>query len=278
MVAGTIDEVLSELTAIIAASERTGDRAGYFAALYFKVTAAVKQGILTNQFANGPRMERLDVLFANRYLSALDQWKKGLPVTGSWAVAFEATKKSSILFLQHLLLGMNAHINLDLGIAAVETMRGQAPDGDGRGGPAGGAGVDPNFQDIQTDFNSINAIIGSLTYEITTEIDRVSPLMSLLSLHADNTESLLVQFSITNARDGAWCFAEELGQKTGAEYAACIDSRDKDITKLARALIVSKGMIGITMWIIHLFEWKNPGKIIRAVYGSKKKFMKAASL
>jgi hypothetical protein len=270
MPANTINEVLSELKVIIAESERAGDRAGYFAALYYKVTAEVKEGIDTGKFENGPRMERLDVLFANRYLAAWDQWKKGLPTTGSWAVAFEATKKRSCLFLQHLLLGMNAHINLDLGIAAVETVQGQVVGSESSG--------DRAMQDIQTDFNSINAIIGSLTYEITNDINRVSPLMSLLGLHADNTESLLVQFSITNARDGAWCFAEELGRKTGSEYAACIAARDGDITKLAQALIVSKGLIGITMWIIHLFEWKNPGKIIKALYGSKKKFIKAAGL
>ena len=270
MAANTIDEVLSQLKEIIAESERTGDRAGFFAALYYKVTAEVKGGIATGKFENGPRMERLDVLFANRYLAAYDQWKKGLPTTGSWGVAFGATKKRSCLFLQHLLLGMNAHINLDLGIAAVETIQGLALEAE--------PGKDPAMQDIQTDFNSINAIIGSLTYEITNDINRVSPLMSLLGLHADNTESLLVQFSITNARDGAWCFAEELGKKTGSDYATCIAARDGDITKLARALIVSKGLIGITMWIIHLFEWKKPGRIIKALYGSKKQFIKAAGL
>jgi len=269
MAASSIDGVLAELQQIIDESEKAGDRTGYFAALYYKVTAAVKAGIVAGQFENGPRMEKLDVLFANRYLTALDQWKKGQPLSGCWAVAFRAVKGRSYLFLQHLLLGMNAHINLDLGIAAVECV----------GGQAGGAPVGAEaMAGIQTDFNSINAIIGSLTYEVTNEINRISPLMSLLGLHANNTESLLVQFSISNARDGAWCFAEELGKKTGSDYTTCIAGRDHDITQLAQALIVSKGLIGITLWIIHLFEWKNPARIIRALYGSKKTFIKAAGL
>ena len=61
----TIDEVLAQLTQIIADAEKTGDRIGYFSALYYKVTAKVKEGIDKNEFENGPRMERLDVLFAS---------------------------------------------------------------------------------------------------------------------------------------------------------------------------------------------------------------------
>jgi len=58
----TIDQILTELQNIITTSAKTGDRAGYFAALYFKVTSDVKEGIAKNEFENGPRMERLDVL------------------------------------------------------------------------------------------------------------------------------------------------------------------------------------------------------------------------
>jgi len=45
MPATTIDEVLSELEVIIADSTEKGDRAGYFASLYHKVTSKVKEGI-----------------------------------------------------------------------------------------------------------------------------------------------------------------------------------------------------------------------------------------
>ncbi len=67
-------------------------------------------------------MEKLDVLFANRYLEALEIYNSKESPSGSWEVAFRATKKSSFLLLHHLLLGINAHINLDLGISAVEVV------------------------------------------------------------------------------------------------------------------------------------------------------------
>ena len=260
MPATTIDEVLSTLEVIIADSASKEHRAGYFASLYHKVTSKVKEGIARNDFEDGRRMEKLDVLFANRYIDALHQWNNKLPLTASWKTAFEATEKSGVLVIQHLLLGINAHINLDLGIAAVETIR---------------AG---QIQDIHKDFDAINAILGALTYEVIHDINRISPLLSLIGKHSGNTESLLVQFSIGNARDGAWVFAEELCQKVGTDFTACIAQRDKDIATLANSLVRSRGFIRFTIWVIHLFELKNVKKVIQILYTTKKKFMKAVDM
>jgi hypothetical protein len=256
----TIDEVLSQLEKIIADARASGDRTGFFAALYHKVTAGVKEGIANGSFQDGERMAKLDVTFANRYLVALDAWRSEQPLTDSWKIALDATKTSSLLILQQLLLGINAHINLDLGIAAVETMKGKVLD------------------DIHTDFDTINTIIGSLTYQVLHEIDRMSPLLSLIGLQGNNTNSFLIQFSIGNARDGAWCFAEDLSKQTGDNYAASIKTRDTDIATLAADLAHTTGFLRFTLWIIHLFEWKNPTRIIAELYGYKKTVMHAATL
>jgi hypothetical protein len=252
MPADTIDDILAQLENIIADSIQTNGRIGYFTALYYKVTAAVKEGIAKGQFENGPRMEQFDVLFAGRYLSALNAWKNKQPVTASWQVAFGAAENSSLLVLQHLLLGMSAHINLDLGIAAVEVSGG-------------------HLDSVHNDFDDINTIISSLTYQVLNDIDRVSPLLSLLGLHATNQTSILIQFSIDNARDGAWCFAEQLVTKKGADYDACIAQRDQTIKNLAGGLVNTKGFMRFTIWIIHLFEWKKPSRIIKTMHAAVKR-------
>ncbi|OCX54643.1 hypothetical protein BEL04_10475 [Mucilaginibacter sp. PPCGB 2223] len=251
--ATTIDEVIEKLTTIIAQCEQQpGSRLGYFATLYLKVTAAVKLGIANNQFQNGPRMEQLDVTFANRYLDAYYQWQQKQEPTASWKLAFQSAQKSSVLILEHLLLGMSAHINLDLGIATAQTV-GSAP-----------------LQDIRHDFDILNTIIGGLTNGVLAELDQVSPLLSLLGLHAGNTNSVLIQFSIENARDGAWCFAEELYGKTGDDWEQAIRGRDQNILQVGKSLIGQTGLLAFTVWVIHIFEWKNPVKIIRALSGTKK--------
>ena len=72
----SIDDVIAALEKIIAEAEKNNDVSGYFAVLYLKVTKKVKEGIETNQFEDGPRMEMLDVIFASRYLNAYQAWKK----------------------------------------------------------------------------------------------------------------------------------------------------------------------------------------------------------
>ena len=265
MKATTIDEVLSRLSRIIAESRQTGDRCGYFTALYYKVTAKVKEGIEKGQFEDGARMERLDVLFANRYLDALASWKSGGEPSASWKIAFEACRSRSVLVLQHLLLGISAHINFDLGIAAVETMRGVGQDV-------------ATLQPIEKDFDSINIILGAMTYEVINEINRLSPLLSLIGKHSKNTESVLVQFSMTNARDGAWCFAEDLFALSGDAYKTCVDARDKDIAKLGSTLVHFRAMLRLTVWVIHLFECRNPKRIIEVLQDYKKTFIHVAAV
>jgi len=66
-------------------------------------------------------MERLDVTFANRYLDAVARHRAGRETTRAWGVAFAALGRWPPIVIQHQMLGMNAHINLDPGIAAAET-------------------------------------------------------------------------------------------------------------------------------------------------------------
>jgi hypothetical protein len=247
----TIEDILAKLQVVIADCEDTNSRLGYFAALYYKVTASVKEGIAKGRFRNGQQMENLDVIFASRYLDALTAWKAGKPLTESWRLAFDAAKQTNLLVLQHLLLGMSAHINLDLGIAAVE-----AADGD--------------LESLHNDFDEINTIISALTYQVLNDIDRISPLLSLLGLHAGDSTSILIQFSIDNARDGAWCFAEELVSKKGVDYDACIAARDQTICKLGNGLVKAQGFMRFTIWLIHLFEWKTAAKIIKLLHEATK--------
>jgi len=194
--AKTIDEIIQQLEQLIHACANSKDRIGYFASLYYKVTVRVRDAIQKGQFEDNARMEQFDVTFANRYLTAVRQWQNKKHPTGPWQVALDTSKKSSRLVLQHLLLGMNAHINLDLGIAAVQA-----------------SGNNP-IAHIRKDFNSINDILGAMTFEVLQEINRISPLLSLFGVHASN-DTILIQFSITNARDGAWSFAEGLSSKKG---------------------------------------------------------------
>ena len=78
----------------------------------------MKDALEAGAFDDADRMERLDTLFADRYLDAVAARSAGRPATASWELTFAAAQRWRPLVLQHLLVGINAHINLDLGIAA----------------------------------------------------------------------------------------------------------------------------------------------------------------
>lgn len=218
MPATTIDEVISALDQIIAAAREEESRIGYFPALYRQVTIEVKKGIEAGFFEDGERMERLDVIFANRYLEALSQYQRGEVPTRSWLVAFEATERWWPIVLQHLLLGINAHINLDLGIAAARTSPGAQLAG------------------LQGDFNKINGILASLVDEVKHELTVIWPMLGLLDRLAGNTEDKIINFSMKIARQRAWEVAERLAPLSEQEQVPEIADIDQRIALLGRII------------------------------------------
>lgn len=80
----TIDDVIAALDAIVQRAWEEKSRIGYFAALYRRITCAVRDGLDHGQFSNGPLMERFDVLFASRYLDALSTHQLGGKPSRCW--------------------------------------------------------------------------------------------------------------------------------------------------------------------------------------------------
>jgi hypothetical protein len=255
IVVDSLDGVITRLEKIIDHSRRNGSRMGYFAALYHEVTVKVKEDVASGQFGDGENIIKLDIQFANRYFAALDQWQQGKPVSQSWQVAFDATTKGSYLILQHLLLGMNAHINLDLGIAAYEASNGK-------------------LDDFKKDYNQINLILSSLTYGIINQLNTLSPLLSFLGFSGTRSNSMLIQFSMGNARDGSWCFAEALVDHKDSDYDKFIADRDKEIFELGESLIANKGFLKFGIWLIHLFEKKKVSGVIDVLSKHQKPYKK----
>jgi len=244
MVAENIDQVIAELDEIIEVTRAEESRLGYFAALYRKVTIQVGKGIEEDFFDDPARMERLDVVFANRYLDALAQYRQGLETTDSWAVAFAASQQWWPIVLQHLLIGMNAHINLDLGIAAARTAPGQALPG------------------LKNDFDKINEILSSMVDDVERELARVWPLLRLLDKVAGRTDETIIRFSMDRARDDAWAVAQILASLDQVAQAERIAQLDGQVARMGRLLWHPGLLIGTAVRIIRLGERGTVAKII----------------
>lgn len=186
----SISDVLQKLEQIIAWAKTNESPLGYFAALYYKMTQAVRDAILRGEFENGSRMEQMDVAFARRYFEALDSWQNGKKPTESWRIAFEATQNESLTVMQHLLLGMNAHINLDLGISAASIRQRDAIFG------------------LRKDFMHINQIIEALTNQTQSQLARIWLPFAWLDRLFRTEDEGWIGFSIKVARGAAWKFAQ----------------------------------------------------------------------
>lgn len=116
--AQTFRGIVEALDGIVEECPVRGGPRRYFAALYRRVTLRIEHDIANGVFDDGPRMERLDVLFANRYLDSYASFQAEERPTSCCRLAFEAAQSLRPIVLQHLLLGINGHTSLDLGIAA----------------------------------------------------------------------------------------------------------------------------------------------------------------
>lgn len=213
----TIDEVLAELDRIIEQSRQENDYIGLFAYVYRRTTAAIQQGIEEGVFEDGPRMEHFDVYFANLYIQAHRNFRAHQPTSSAWQICFDA-RFIKMTALQHVLMGMNAHINLDLGIAAASTSEG------------------PQLLQMKNDFNKVNKILNSIIDEIQASLSRISPFMFILDWVGGRKDEKLVDFGIRRFRQQAWMMACELALALEDDKPRLITQVDKKTTDLSRAI------------------------------------------
>lgn len=131
---------------------------------------------------------------------------------------------------------MNAHINLDLGIAAARTRPGDA------------------VHDLKNDFNKINEILATLVDGVERELAHIWPILGLLDRIAGRTDEALINFSMEKARDHAWKVAEGLAPLEEPEQMWRIDDLDKEMARLGRKIWKPGLVIGSVTRAIRLGE------------------------
>ena len=248
--AQTIDDVLRALDEIINWAWEQNSRLGYFAVLYRRVTRSVKEGIDKGQFQNGPLLEKLDVTFANRYLHAFHQFRSSETPSASWLVAFKSASAWFPLIVQQLMAGINAHINLDLGIAAAAVAPGDQLPG------------------LQTDFNQINAVLAGEVGAVEKEIAEVSPLIGLLERFGLRTETRIINFSLQVARDFAWSEATKMSVMTPAQLSQAIQDLDFRTQLLGRVVVAPPFLVKLKLLPIRIFETGNVRRVIDVLAGT----------
>jgi hypothetical protein len=215
----TIDEVIDRLDEVIEDAIAKESRLGCFAGLYNRVTIAVRDGFRDGAFDDGESMERLDVVFASRYIEAFDRFNSGEQPTDAWHIAFDAAQHVELSVLQHLFLSMNAHIHLDLGVASAET--------------AAGVGIDS----IERDFHQINDVSAALVPLVEEELGEIAHRYSTLQHISHGLDRKVFNFAMAHAREEAWQFAQQLlSVADPAHSEGLISHRDEATVSLGRLI------------------------------------------
>lgn len=242
--ANTVDEVITHLDNIIDWSKERQSRIGYFAILYRKMTAAVRDGIQNNSFTGSARMARLDVIFANRYLQAWDAYVNKKPCRNAWCAAFDAAEKKNLIVLQHLILGINTHINLDLAIAAAESCP-----------------VD-KIHELKSDFEKINSVIADLTQSVQDTLAQIWLPMRAINKISDKQQDAVINFSINMARKVSWSNAVALAKCNEEDKNNYIEKMDTNVVCIAERVKRPGLLMSLMLAIIRIREPKSVPAVI----------------
>jgi len=244
--------VLDDLTRIVETGRSRRSGVGVFPAMYRSVTATMVEGIERGWFTEPDRVERLVVVFADRYIDAFDTWSAGGAPTRAWREALDFSARRSGSALQHLLLGMNAHINLDLGIATADVS------------------TTEDLPAIRADFDRINTVLFAMLDELQGGLCSVSPWMARVDRLGLGFDEACMRTGIRTARDLAWRLAEDLVVVDDAEGRAHeIGARDDDTARLGQLIAHRFSLFHLANRVVCWREPRDVGVVIDALSAAR---------
>jgi len=204
--------VLIRMTTLVDQWEAAHDRRAIFLGCYRLMTSNMLDAIEAGRFQDAVWVSSLLHRFADYYFDALacyEQRRPDAPVV--WQLAFDVTRDEDVTTLQHLLLGVNAHINFDLVFTLVDQLA-----------PEWAELTDERRAQRHADHTLVNRIIGETVDAVQDQvIDRHSPWYDFVDKLLGPVDEWLTSRLISRWREEVWenavCYLEAA---TPAERAA----------------------------------------------------------
>jgi hypothetical protein len=182
----TLGELVEGLDEVVSWSVKHRSRIGYFAAVYKRTELMVLAAMNEGLFSNGNQIERLAVVFGNRYFRQLNDHIVGNPVAPPWHLAFSGHQDGRLSVTQQLFLHMNAHVCYDLCPTLAEI--GSLPD-------------------LRGDFNRLNRVTYPTFPHYFNAVARAAPVVGVARRFVPG-QSLIGQAVFGTFRELSWRFAE----------------------------------------------------------------------
>lgn len=171
------------------------DRRAIFLDCYLRMTHNMLAALVAGEFHDTAWVDRLLNRFAGYYFDALRAYEQTYAATPAvWRIAHDAARRDDTLTLQHLLLGVNAHINYDLVLVVVELLQ---PEWEA----LGKVGRHTRY----TDYTHVNAIIARTIDEVQAEVvARATPALAALDALLGRLDEWATGQIIAGWREEVW--------------------------------------------------------------------------
>jgi hypothetical protein len=236
-----IRETADELRTIAQSCE---DAAGYFPALYSRVTTHIADSIDAHAFADGDRMNAFATEFASRYIRA---WKEKIPRSKCWQASWDVAGDGRLLIVQQLLLGINAHVNYDLPQAAAEI-----------------AHETGDLAAVHTDFDAVNDVLAKESVAVLAELDLLSHWTSVVAALGGGRA---FNFSLQRARAEAWSSAERLHALDDRQQRDYVTDLDELVSVLAYLITRPPIPVAVFAFFARLLEQHDPKRVTAGLLG-----------
>ncbi len=229
-----------------AAALAAGDASGYFPALYSRVTARIGASVEDGTFADGPGIDRFATGFASHYVAAAVDHVRG---PSCWQACWNVAGDQGVLIVQHLLLGINAHVNYDLPRAVVEVA-------DERG----------DLLSIRHDFDAVNDVLAATYVDVVKDLDRLSRWVnSAVRLGGGRA----FNFSLKVARARAWQAASAMYPLSADGRRGYADELDRAVSVLAFLITRPSPVLRPLLGLARRLEEHDPIKVVTAMLGER---------
>ena len=246
--ATTLAQVIANFDAVIAWASQERSGIGYFPTVYRRATIAIDAATRDGKsFEHPDVMARFAVIFSQRYFDALNAYldpRRFERPTNVWQWHFVGLEYEQPIIFQHLLTAVDAHVNLDLGIAASQVGR-------------------ADMADLHDDFNMVNTILASQVQAVLDALGDVSPRVKRIrNSIPDSVEVASINELLQSFRDLAWKFAVTLADEPPERFQELVDLHDAWAGVLATKYLYPPGRLGACARWIAEKESRDVGAVI----------------
>jgi len=186
---------LAQMQSYLDQWEPLSDRRAIFLLCYARMTRNTMASLDNGIFHDPHWVESLLERFAEYYFIAVKAYETDPQSTPAvWRQTFRATSDPRTRAVQHLMLGVNAHINYDLVLALIDMLDPEWQ-------------AFPQKQRLQryADHCQINQIIAGTIDEVQDEVlERYSPAMDLIDRAFGRLDELIIARLLSGWRDQVW--------------------------------------------------------------------------